>query len=192
MPKTHDPAAAGRHQRDDQAVRGRHLGGNEGRLQCLQAVAGLQSRLVRLDLLRSDTRRSASARPSSASRKNKPPKAHWGDATDVWSVHRRSAPSPAIEDNDSTFRTSRCRDRRHPQGLRRHRRAGRCVVRGSRPAASMRCSAKTVLASRRWSSCCPGWCGPSEGRIRVFGEEVAYGAPARCPSSLACRRPSRR
>ena len=40
-PEADHPAAAARHQRDDQALQGRHLGGDEGRLQRLQAVARL-------------------------------------------------------------------------------------------------------------------------------------------------------
>ena len=50
-PEGDHPAAADRHQRDDQILQGRHMGGDEGGLQRLPAVAGAESRLVRLDLL---------------------------------------------------------------------------------------------------------------------------------------------
>ena len=65
--EAHRAAAAARHQRDDQVLQGRHVGGNEGRLQRLPAVAGAESRLVRLDLFRPRRRRSACRRRSSAS-----------------------------------------------------------------------------------------------------------------------------
>ena len=44
-------AAADRHQRNDQILQGRHLGGDEGWLQRLPARARAESRLVRVDLL---------------------------------------------------------------------------------------------------------------------------------------------
>ena len=50
--EAHDPAAAARHQRDHQALPGRHLAGDEGRLQRLPAFHRHQSGLVRLDLFR--------------------------------------------------------------------------------------------------------------------------------------------
>ena len=53
-PEARDPAAADRDQRDDQALQGRHMGRDEGRLQRLPALARVEPRLVRLDLLRGD------------------------------------------------------------------------------------------------------------------------------------------
>ena len=53
-PQADDPAAADRDQRHDQVVQGRHLGGNEGRLQRLPAVDRAESGLVRLDLFAGD------------------------------------------------------------------------------------------------------------------------------------------
>ena len=44
IPSPHDPAAAARDQRDDQALPGGDLGRDEGRLQRLQSVARVQSR----------------------------------------------------------------------------------------------------------------------------------------------------
>ena len=51
----------------DQALQGRHLGGDEGRLQRLPAGDRLQPRLVRLDLLAGDARDRPRRRPWSAS-----------------------------------------------------------------------------------------------------------------------------
>ena len=53
-PKTDDPAAAARDQRHDQALPGRHLAGDEGRLQRVQAFDRAEPGLVRLDLLGAD------------------------------------------------------------------------------------------------------------------------------------------
>ena len=68
VPKGHRPAASPRHQRDDQALPGGDLGGDEGRLQRLQPGSRLESGLVRLDLFGGDARARSVGRPRGPAR----------------------------------------------------------------------------------------------------------------------------